>query len=75
MGSESNHCVSWPVVLDSAGGTESCTSALKSLVGTLTEEKMSCWFALNTFRYFLTVYCPLCWVFISRKVGNTPLAP
>lgn len=56
MGSESNHCVSRLVVLDSAGGTESCTSALKSLVGTLTEEKMSCWFALNTFRYFLTVY-------------------
>lgn len=56
MGSESNHCVSRSVVLDSAGGTESCTSALKSLVGTLTEEKMSCWFALNTFRYFLTVY-------------------
>lgn len=56
IGNESNHCVPRSIVLDSAGGTESCSSALKSPVGTLIEEKMSCWFARNTCRHILTVH-------------------
>lgn len=74
MGNESYLCFPKSVVLDSAGGTESYPSALKGL-GILIEEKMPCWFILNTLDTSSLSMGPLCRVVTMLKAGNIPLAP